>query len=256
MEQLLLDVYDAEYRRLGPSVIRYIERQVAGYLRFKDSPELLLRLRAEQHRNACLEALPLFPTAVRYAPTREVAEKVRNIGESIVSEIGGASLKNRIAAMVLPVLARISDFRGRHFAYPQPKLARSEYRMSPRILAPVDLLGEGTLKIRLRQGFEDRYHLMVELHGVFDRVTAVKLKKRIEAYLEEHSGKLALNFHGVTEIERDALLRFFKKLRGYRERIKLVNIDSLSAEAADVIAYARDYFEVFIEEECLAKSMA
>ncbi len=256
MEQLLIDIYDEEYRRLGPSAIRYIERQAAGYLRFKDSPELLLRLRAEQRRDACLEALPLFPTAVRYAPTREVAEKVRNIEESIVREIGGASLKNRIAAMVLPALACVSDFRHKYCAYSQPKLARTEYRMSPRMLVPVDLLGEGTLKIRLKEGLEDRYHLMVELHGVFDRVTAVKLKKRIEAYLKEHTGKLALNFHGVTEIERDALLRFFKKLRGYRERIKIVNVDSLSAEVADVIAYARNYFEVSVEEECLAKSTA
>ena len=56
IEQLILDAYDEEYRRLGPSVIRYAEKQLSGYLRFRNSADPLLRMRAEQYRQGSLGA--------------------------------------------------------------------------------------------------------------------------------------------------------------------------------------------------------
>ena len=79
----------------------------------------------------------------------------------------------------------------------------------------------------------------------------MQLKKRIESYLRENTGPLAINFSGLTNIEQEALLKFFKKLRGYKERIKIINIDALKTEMADVVKYARDYFEVLVDENDL-----
>ena len=256
MEQLILDVYDEEYKRLGPSAVRFVEKQFSGYLRFKDATDGRLRKRAEQYRESCREALPLFPVAARYAPTQEVAEEIKKIEHAIISQAGRGGIQNTIKAMIVPALAFASKLRLRYGSYPQPVLGRTEYRMSQHALIPVDLRGEGILKIKLRPQAAAHQLLVVDLHGVFDRITAAKLMKRIEGYLAKNRGSLAINFRGLTTINREAFLRFFKKLRVYSERIKLVSIDYLKSEWGDIVNYAKSYFEVVADEDGLASSLA
>jgi anti-anti-sigma regulatory factor len=256
MEQLILKFYDEEYRRLGPSVMRYVEKQLTSYLRFKNATDSLLRRQAEQYRQNCIKALPIFSTAARYAPTEEVAQRIRNIQQSIVCEIGTGSLKNKILSGIVPVLALVENFKLKQRAYPQASLQRTEYRMSESRLHPVALKGKGVLTIKLRPRYVPHHPLVVDLHGVFDKMTAMKLKKRIETYLKKNRGHLAINFSGVTSTERDALLLFLKRLRGNKERIKIVSIDSLRTDMADLVNYAKSYFEVFMDVEGLIASLA
>ncbi|MGA1796238.1 MAG: B12-binding domain-containing radical SAM protein [bacterium] len=257
MEQLILDVYDEEYRRLGPSVIRFIEKQFRGYLRFRDAADPLLSARAGQYRQGCLDALPLFPIAARRAPTKEVARRIREIRRSIVHETGAGGLKNRILSGLVPALALAEQFKLKHCAYPQVRMGRTEYRMPGSLLHPAPLTGNGTLTIRPRM-WDAVHHplIVVDLHGVFDKVSATDLKKRIKNYLKENMGHLAINFSGVTCAERDTLFLFLKRLRSKKERIKIISIDSLRADMADVVAYARSYFEVFTDIEGLTASLA
>jgi anti-anti-sigma regulatory factor len=74
----------------------------------------------------------------------------------------------------------------------------------------------------------------------------------IKGYLEKHQGQLAINFSGLTSIDGEALLRFFKKLRAYNTRIKLVSIDYLKSEWSELVHYAKSYYEVLSTEEVLA----
>jgi anti-anti-sigma regulatory factor len=256
MEQLILEFYDEEYNRLGPSVVRYVEKALQGYLRFKNTTDPLLKIRAAQYREECLRALPIFPTAVSYAPTEEVAQHIKDVQQAVFREIGTGGLKNKIFANIVPLFARVEKFKLKNFAYKQPKLRRTEYRISERWLHPVSLTGEGVLTLKPRPRSAADHPLVVDLHGVFDRMTAKQLKKRIEAYLKENRGLLALNFSGVTRTERGALLLFLKRLRGNKERIKIVSIDSLRADMADVVNYAKSSFEVFRDVEGLTASLA
>jgi radical SAM superfamily enzyme YgiQ (UPF0313 family)/anti-anti-sigma regulatory factor len=256
MEQLILEVYDEEYRRLGPSAIRYIEKQLKGYQRFKNTTDPLLKKRAEQYRQGCLEALPLFPTAARNAPTKEVARRIRDSHSSIVNEMGTGGLKNKILSAIAPVLAFVERFKLNHCAYPQAKLQRTEYRISANLMQPAALKGSGILTVKPRLRYAAHHILVVDLQGVFDRITATKLKKRINAYLKENMGHLAINFNGITCAERDALFLFLKRMRGNKKRIKIISIDSLRTEMADVVLYAKNYFEVFMDVEGLTASLA
>ena len=251
MEQLILEVYEEEFKRLGPSAVRFVERQLNGYLRYKDSSDPLLRRRAQQYREGCIDALPLFPVTARYAPSREVAVKAREIEQAIIQHMGRGGVTTRIKTLIVPALAFASKLRLKYGEYPQPELRRTEYRIAKHALIPGELKGEGILKINLRPQAAAHSPLIVDLHGVFDRITAAKLMKRIKGYLEKHQGDLAINFSGLTSIDREALLRFFKKLRAYNERIKLVSIDYLKGEWSDLVHYAKSYFEVLSAEEVL-----
>jgi anti-anti-sigma regulatory factor len=256
MEELILEFYDEEYRRLGPSVIRYIEKLLQGYLRFKNATDPLLRRRAEQYRQGCIDALPIFPSAARYAPTAGVAQRIRNIQRSIAHEIGTGGLKNKILSGIVPVLSLAEKFKLKYCAYPQARLQSTEYRMSESCFHPAALTGKGILTIKPRPRSAAHHPLVVDLHGVFDRMTAKELKRRIEAYLKGNREHLAINFSGVTNTERAALLSFLKRLRGNKERIKIINIDSLRTDMADVVNYAKSYFEVFMDIEGMTASLA
>jgi len=239
MEQLILDVYDEEYRRLGPSVLRYVERQLNGYLRYRDSADELLRIRAEQYRRECILALPLFPTAIRKAPSPEVAAWLRDVQQRIRCLAGTFGIKNALLAAVVPVCARIEQFKLDHFGYSQPTLLRTEYR--PGEQKAETIAAPDGFSITSRPQPFDGHTLVVDLLGAFDGFSVAVARKKIEAYLAEHPGLLAISFTGLTFHEPGALLTLLEKLKAYKERIQLIDIDSLQEEVA---AYARGCFEV------------
>jgi len=211
-------------------------------------------MRAEQFRQGCLEALPLFATAARHAPTPAVARQISALRQAIKTEIGAGDLKSRALEAVVPVCALIEKYRLRLCAYSQASLQRTEYRMSSAArLHLARLAARGFLTVRPLRTAD--HSLLVNIHGVFDRLTAAELRKKIQAYLQENRGQLALNFKGVAEAERDALLTFLKKLQGSKERIKIVSLQSLEADLTDVISYARRYFEVFLDVDGLDASL-
>lgn len=255
MEELILEVYDEEFRRLGPSVIRYVEKELAGYLRYKNATEPLLKIRAEQLRQGCLDALPLFDTAARYAPTKESAQHIREIQQSVEREIGTGGFKNKLLSGVVRGFAAVEHLKQKYCSYAQARLMRTEYRMPLAGPLPAGLADNTLLTIKPQPRHAAHHPLVVDLHGVFDRLTAVNAKKSIESYLRETRGHIAINFKGVTSMERTAMLAFLKKLRSNSERIKIISIESLHADMADVVAYARNYFEVFIDVEGLNRSI-
>ena len=242
MEQLILDVYDEEFRRLGPSVLRYVERQLDGYLRYKDSGDELLRTRAEQYRGECVTALPLFPTAIRTAPSPEVAAWLNNVQQRIKSQAGTGGFKNALLKAIVPISARVQQFKLDHFGYSQPKLLRTEYRTGKRKTDAV--AAPDGFSIISRPKPVEGHTLVVDLLGAFDGFSVATARKKIEVYLAEHQGLLAISFTGLTCNEPGALLTLLEKLKEYRERIQLIDIDSLQEEVA---AYARSCFEVIAD---------
>jgi haloalkane dehalogenase len=256
MEELILEFYAEEYRRLGPSAVRFIEKQLAGYRRFKDSADPCLSRRAEQYRTGCVEALPIFPLAIRNAPTRDVAGRTREIHASIINEFGSGGLKSAVQACVVPVLAQVEKMKQSRGMYSQVKVRRTGYRMSASLLHPVTILADEPLTVQPRLRHAAVHPLVVDLKGAFNKMTARKFKERVHTYLSENKGTLAINFSGVTKTEPEALFHFLKKIKGEKERIKIVSLDSLRADIAEAITYAKRYFEVFVDIERLTASFA
>ncbi len=256
METLILDFYAEEYRRLGPSAVRFIEKQFAGYMRFKDSKDPFLANRAEQYRTGCLEALPLFPTAIQNAPSLEVAQSMGEIQKSIISELGTGGLKTALQSCVVPFLANMEKRKLKSGKYSQVKMHRTGYRMSPSLLLPSLIKGVEDLLVSPRIREASHHPLVVDLQGTFNKETAHKFKERVVTYLSENKGLLAINFSGLTKADPDALSGFLKKIKGDRERIKIVSLDALRSDLADVMNYAKRYFDVFGDVERMAASLA
>lgn len=249
MEQALLDMYDEEYRRLGPSVLRYVERQLNGYLRYRNSREELLRIRAEQYRRECAAALPLFPTAIRTAPTPEIAAWLLEVQQRIRARAGSGGLKNVVLSAVVPLCARLQQFRLDHLPYPQAKLMRTEYRTGAGRAAARE---QGLSIVPRPRAFED-HTLVIDLHGVLDTASFGMARSKLQSHIDGHEGSLALTFNGLTWSEPAELLQLLEKLKEYRERLTLIGIDAFHAEAA---AYARGFFEVIADAQGLYESVS
>ena len=254
MEQLIIDIYDEEYRILGPSAIRFIEKKLNGYRKLKNSEDPLLLKMANRCKLRCLEALPLFSTAIRYAPSSEVAQNIKDIKRSIISDIGTGGLKNLFLSPIVSILALVEKFKLSNFSYPQVKLKRTRYKLSMNLMQPFSLRGNGLLTIKPRIPFISSHTLIVDLHGTFTKITGKKLKKRIQFILNKNIQNLAINFRGVTFTERDALFLFLKKLRVQKNRIKIISIETLRADLSDVVIYAKKYFEVYDDVDSLTAS--
>jgi radical SAM superfamily enzyme YgiQ (UPF0313 family) len=256
LEELILEFYEEEYRRLGPSAIRFIEKQLAGFHRFKNSSDpLLSQMRAEQYRAGCIEALPIFPTAIKYAPTPQIAARIRNVRTAIVKEFGRGGIKTALASCVVPVLALIEQMKLNRNIYPQVKARHTEYRMSASLLHPVIIHGNAPLTVSPRFRHAAVHPLVVDLKGAFNKVTGRRFKKRVDTYLTENKGSLAINFKDLTITEPEALIRFLKETRSQKERIKIVSLDTLRSDVADAISYAKRYFEVFKDVDALLAGM-
>jgi len=254
MEKLILEFYEEEYRQLGPSAIRFIEKQLAGYVRFKNSTDPLLYKRAEQYRTACIEALPIFPTAISKAPTPAIARATQELQKSIPAECGRGGLKTTLQSLVVPILAHMENKKLSRATYTQVKMQRMEYRMPASLLHPLTI-HENALTAHPRIRNSVTHPLIVDLGGVFNKITARKFKKKVSSYLAEHHGTIAINFNGVTQAEPKAVCDFLKKIRGKRDRIKIVSLDSMGVDIDDVFGYAKRYYEVFADVESLAASL-
>lgn len=159
--------------------------------------------------------------------------------------------RRRLAAAFSTACEFAANLKRTYAVYPHSGYAHYRSKVSAWLLAQADIRGKGLLKIRLKPCLDARHPLILELSGAFDRINAKQLKKRIADYLKEHEGTLILNFNGLTAVEIKALEKFLKKLKGYRERIKLVSSDTLRVEIADALAGARKYFEILNSEELL-----
>lgn len=255
LEQLLLEVYDKEYQKLGPSAIRYVERQLEGYKRFKNSSDSLLRLRAEQFKKECANALPLFPTAAHHAPTKEIADWVRNLHKAIIAEVGSGGIGTKLRSAIVPVLARVEQFRLENFGYSQVSLRRTEYRMQQGQSSTKTAPAAESFSIKPQPHECANHPLVLDLHGVLDKMTASGAGTKIEDYLKKHCGQIAINFKGVTRVEGDTLMALLKRLIIHKDRVKIISIHAIQTDVADVVVYARSYFEVFMDMEGLANSL-
>ena len=140
----------------------------------------------------------------------------------------------------MPICARIEQFKLDHFGYAQPTLLRTEYRNGePKAVAAPD-----TFNVISRPQPIEGHTLVVDLLGAFDGFSVAVARKKIEAYLAEHPGLLAISFTGLTFHEPGALLTLLEKLKEYKERIQLIDTDSLQEEVA---AYARSCFHVIAD---------
>jgi hypothetical protein len=127
VEALQRDLYRRDFERLGPSLIRVPRTWFNGYMNLRNSPNPLLRARAERMRSFCRDAVAgLFP-ALLFGPSKEARRRAGELLRDIERETGTLTIAERVKGAGAVLLSGWTWFTLRMKLFQQPKLLRVEY---------------------------------------------------------------------------------------------------------------------------------
>ena len=129
IEDLQRKCFVEDFQRLGPSIFRVLETRFLGYRKLKDSPNPLLRKRAQGFAEDLRAAYPVFLAGRLMGPNREARRRIADLERCLHGELGrpclGAGLKSLLgvgAALWTSLTLRLGLFQ-------HPKLTRMAYRL-------------------------------------------------------------------------------------------------------------------------------
>ena len=127
VEALQRLLYRRDFERLGPSLIRVPRIWFNGYMNLRNSPNPLLRARAERMRSFCRSAIAgLFP-ALLFGPSKEARRRARELLQDIERETGALTLGEGLKGAGAVLLSGWTWFAMRMNLFQQPRLLRLEY---------------------------------------------------------------------------------------------------------------------------------
>lgn len=127
LEKLQRQLYQDNFERLGPSIVRIIQTWFDGWHHMHNASSPLLRDRAQQMRKYVVSALPgLYPAAF-FGPNRTQRRKARILIRQIRSEFGSPSFYDRLSGWATLPLAVWTWLASRFQIGQQPRLLRIEY---------------------------------------------------------------------------------------------------------------------------------
>ena len=114
-EAVQTNAYLRDFHELGPSLMRWFETDLEGYLFMKDSPNPNLRRRARSLAKSMPRYRALLRAMELLVPTEEMREKVREVRARIETEFGKSAALEKAMALGLFGVGRARELRTRHF---------------------------------------------------------------------------------------------------------------------------------------------
>ncbi len=128
LSELQMLFYKEDYRRLGPSVFRYVQTQLQGYKTLKNSPDPVLRVRAKFYKKTCRSIYPLIATGIRYAPNKRIHKWIMALSKELYAEFGNPTISNRIKSVIVSLRAYYCWKKRNKKPLVNPKLVINHYR--------------------------------------------------------------------------------------------------------------------------------
>jgi len=216
--------FQEDFNRLGPSIIRTIEVWLLGYLKLRDSDNLMLRKKAELFANELKRAYPIFKAGRVFAPSPQVRRWIAELETRVYEALGAPSLGERIESVFAVGLAAWTGLTLKLGLFQHPRLTRHTYRMPEealpakvwRLLHGSDPDGHG-VRVELRS----ERTVWVEVDGKLRLAGAQRLAERLSHALAARRERLVLDFKNLVALDEEAAERLGQQLRQYRNRIRV-----------------------------------
>ena len=88
--------FEQDFQRLGPSIYRVLETRFLGYLKLKDSPNPILRQKAEYFANELRYAYPVFLAGRLLGPNATIRKWIGDLERRIHAELGTSAAQATI----------------------------------------------------------------------------------------------------------------------------------------------------------------
>ena len=239
--------FEQDFQRLGPSIFRVLEGRLLGYRKLKDSPNPLLRLKAQHYAKELRNAYPVFLAGKLLGPNRAVRRWISELEQSIHFELGKPAAKERLMSVVAVGAALWTGLTLKLDLFQHPKLIRSMYRTTTERWAGFDLW-EGiqrkltipnlSIQVELQHA---KQQVWLRLEGALSSSDADRLALKLRYVLARtKQSNLVLDLKKLHWEKVGDLRPLREKLAAHRSRIRLV-LPKLAAAHPELMLVAATF---------------
>ncbi len=235
--------FEQDFQRLGPSIYRVLETRFLGYLKLKDSPNPVLRQKAEYFANELRYAYPVFLAGRLLGPNAIIRKWIGDLERRIHAELGQPPLRQQFKSVMAVGAALWTGVMLKLDLFQHPKLQRTTYRLPEKSWSKFHLWEEFhakvaspnfSVKVELQHA---RQQVWMRLEGALSAKDAEGLGQRIRDSLERSKNRLVLDLNKLHWHKTDDLRPLCEKLAAYRSRIRVV-LPKLSAAHPELLLIA------------------
>jgi radical SAM superfamily enzyme YgiQ (UPF0313 family) len=220
--------FEEDFQRLGPSIYRVLEGRFLGYLKLKDSPNPLLRRKADYFARELQYAYPVFLTGRVLGPNARVRRWIGELQRRIHSELRAPTLVERWKSVLAVGAALWTGLTLKLNLFQHPKLSRTTYRMPLERWGTYHLWEQfyqksSTPQLSVQVEMQHaKNQVWMRLEGVLSAADAEGLGQRIRDSLSRSKSKLVLDLKKLHWDRVDDLRPLREKLAAHRSRIRLI----------------------------------
>jgi hypothetical protein len=235
--------FEQDFERLGPSIYRIMDTLLLGYRKLKDSPNPLLRAKADCYARQLRYAYPIFLAGRLFGPNAGIRRWIGDLERRIQAELGRPSFAQQCKSVLALAAAGWTGLTLKLDLFQHPKLTRTTYRLPSerwgafeaweglhRKFASPDF----SIQVELQHA---KQQVWMRLEGVLTRKDAEGLGRQISESLAQSKNQLVLDFNKLRWEKKNDLKPLLEKLANYRSRIRVV-VPRLSAAHPELIVVA------------------
>ena len=225
IEEIQRNCFREDFRQLGPSISRSVETWLLGYLKLKDSPNPMLRKKADMFASEVRKSYPVFLSGKLLGPTPETRRWIGQLQKRIHAHLGKPTLVERALSVGAVGLAAWTGLKLKLDLGQHPRLIRNTFRFSEQSL-PARVWN------RLRQTDASNHHISVELRPESTVWVRVEGKFRLDdiktfvadlrSALKQTEDRLVLDLAHWVQAEKEMVERFGEGLKEFYDRIRIV----------------------------------
>jgi len=248
IEDLQTWCFEQDFQRLGPSIYRVLESRFLGYLKLKDSPNPLLRQKAEYYAKELRYAYPVFLPGKLLGPNAAIRKWIGDLEQRIHAELGPAPFQQRMKSIMAVGAALWTGVTLKLDLFQHPKLQRTEYRLPAKSWSAFHLWEEFHAKVSI-PNFSVKVELQhakqqvwMRLEGALSARDAEGLGQRIRDSLARSRSRLVLDLNKLHWHKAEDLRPLCEKLADYRSRIRVV-LPKFSAAHPELLLLASTFYQ-------------
>ena len=235
--------FEQDFQRLGPSIFRVLESRLLGWQKLKNSPNPLLRRKAEVYAADLRVATPVFLAGRLLGPNKAVRHWIGDLEQRIYAELGQPARAQRFQSLMAVGAALWTGLTLKLDLFQHPRLRRTTYRLPDKQWSAFHLwedipqkftIPDLAIHVDLQHA---KQQVWMRLEGVLSRANAEKLGQRIQDSLARSRSRLVLDLNKLHWDKAEDLQPLRDKLAAYHGRIRLI-VPKLSAAHPEIVLLA------------------
>ncbi|NOS72623.1 MAG: hypothetical protein HOP33_22215 [Verrucomicrobia bacterium] len=243
IEEIQRWCFDQDFQRLGPSIYRVLEARLLGYQKLKNSPNSILRQKAEYYATELRVAYPVFLAGRLLGPNVAVRLWIGDLERRIHAELGQPAFGERFKSIMAVGAALWTAVTLKMNWFQHPKLIRTTYRLPEKRWSAFEAWEElhrkvaspdFSIQVELQHA---KQQVWMRLEGALSANDAEGLARRISESLARSRNRLVLDLNKLQWDKATDLQPLREKLANYRSRIRVV-LPKLSSAHPEIILLA------------------